>query len=179
MNGARIKRQRLLVTLALTVMFVYAVLGIMETESARKQLNQSQRDLVDIRSMLDDINQLKTTPKVAALQLASPAEITNRIAAARKLAGLPESSLLREEPLTPQRIQRSDFELRSTTIDLAPATLTQILVFCEALRDENSGTLVRDLNLSEPRDEKSGATPESWKATLVLTQMIFSPKSRR
>jgi hypothetical protein len=179
MNGARIKRQRLLVTAALTVMTVYAVLGITETESTQKQLKESLRDLGDIHSMLDDINRLKTTPKVAALQLESPAEIINRIAAARMLAGLPESSLLREEPLAPQRIQRSDFELRSTTIDLAPATLPQILTFCDALRDKNTGTLVRDLDLREPRGAISGAGQESWKATLVLTQMIFSPKSRR
>lgn len=87
--------------------------------------------------------------------------------------------ILREEPAAPQRIDRSDFEIRATTIDLAPASLTQILAFCENLRDEDSGTLVRDLTLTEPRIGTQSSSPEKWKATLVLTQMYFSPTSQQ
>ncbi|MGI9474026.1 MAG: hypothetical protein ACR2NZ_20975 [Rubripirellula sp.] len=178
MNGQQIKRRRLMAAGLLAVLAVYAVFGVLDARSARKRLTETRRDASEIEGMLADITRLRTAPKVAALQLQSPAEITNRIAAARQIAGLPESSLLKEEPLSPQRIQRSDFELRSTTIDLAPATLPQILQFCEALRDEETGTLVRDISLSEPTGEANGRGQEKWEATLVLTQMIFSPKSR-
>ncbi|OUW81187.1 MAG: hypothetical protein CBD74_08645, partial [Saprospirales bacterium TMED214] len=99
-------------------MGIYAASGVMGTQSKQKRFDQSLRDLDSIRMMLNDINRLKTVPKVAALRLDSPAEVTNRISAARATAGLSESTLLREEPTAPQRIDRSDFELRSTTIDL-------------------------------------------------------------
>jgi hypothetical protein len=177
MTAKNPKRQRRLISVAIVVMGIYAVIGVMETTSKQKRLDQSVRDLDTIHTMLIDINRLKTVPKVAALRLESPAEITNRISAARSAAGLPESSLLREEPTAPRRIGRSNFELRSTTIDLAPASLPQIVAFCENLRDENAGTLVRDLTLTEPRNGSQQGRPESWKATLVLTQMFFSPTS--
>jgi hypothetical protein len=124
------------------------------------------------------MDRLQQAPKVAALQLQSPAQITNRIAAARQAAGLPEASLLREQPLDPQRIQRSDFQLRATMIDLAPASLPQALAFCEALRDEETGTVVRDLKLTVPQAGEDAQSPETWATSLTLTQMIFSPKSR-
>lgn len=178
MTGKSPKRKRRLITIALVFMGMYAVSGVMGTKAKQKRLDQSFQDLDSIRTMLNDIKQLKSAPKVAAFRLDSPSEITNRISAARTAADLPESTLLREEPTSPQRINRSDFELRSTTIDLAPASLTQIIAFCENLRDENSGTLVRDLTLTEPRTGTQQTGPESWKATLVLTQMFFSPKSR-
>ncbi|MGI9468549.1 MAG: hypothetical protein ACR2OA_15635 [Rubripirellula sp.] len=177
MTGKNAKRQRRLIAVALVMMGIYAIIGVMGTQSKQKRLDQSARDLDSIYTMLNDINHLKTVPKVAALRLDSPAEVTNRISAARSTAGLPESTLLREEPTAPQRIDRSDFELRSTTIDLAPASLTQIIAFCENLRDEDSGTLVRDLTLTQPRLETQQTGLETWKATLVLTQMFFSPTS--
>ena len=173
MTAKNPKRQRLLISVAIVVMGIYAVIGVMETKSKQKRLEQSVRDLDAIHTMLIDINRLKTVPKVADLA----AEIRLVISAARSAAGLPESSLLREEPTAPKRIGRSNFELRSTTIDLAPASLPQIVAFCENLRDENSGTLVRDLTLTEPRNGSQQGRPESWKATLVLTQMFFSPTS--
>jgi len=178
MTNVNAKRQRRLIAIALAVMGIYAAIGFVETKTKQKRLDQSVQDLGEIQAMLNDINRLKTIPKVAALRLESPAEITNRIAEARAAAGLPESSLLREEPFDPQRIDRSDFELRATTIDLAPASLAQIVTFCENLRDEETGTLVRDLMLTEPRNGSQESRTEAWKATLVLTQMIFSPKSR-
>lgn len=179
MSGSKIKRQRRLLAIALSIMAIYAAMGFMETKAKQKNLEQTVQDLEEIHRMLNDINRVKKIPKVASLRMESPAEITNRIAAARNAAGLPESGLLREEPIAPQRIDRSDFELQSTTIDLAPASLAQIHTFCESLKDEDNGTLVRDLILTEPRDEVQSGSTESWKATLVLTQMIFSPKSRQ
>ena len=174
-----IQRRRWLIAASLAVLAVYAIFELLDAQAARTRLTESRRDAAQVQAMLSDITRWRTVPKVASLQLQSPAEITNRISAARQVAGLPESSLLKEEPLDPQRIQRSDFELRSTTIDLAPATMSQILKFCEALRDEENGTLVRDITLSEPTNGAKGGGQEKWGARLVLTQMIFSPKSRK
>ena len=142
------------------------------------ELAEARADLGEVQQMLADIERLKYAPKVAALQLESPAEITNRIALALRAAGLSKSNLLKEEPLDPQRIQRTDFDLRTTTIDLTPTTLPKIIKFCDALRDEETGTIVRDITLTEPQSGENGGNQENWEAELVLTQMIFSPKSR-
>ena len=80
------KRRRRLIAAALIVMAIYAISGLLETKSKQKRLDQSVRDLDSILTMLNDINHLKTVPKVAAFRLDSPAEITNRISAARSTA---------------------------------------------------------------------------------------------
>ncbi len=178
MNSKQATRQRVLIAVALFVLGVYAIFSVLEAGSAQSRLSAARSDLAEMARMLGEIERLKQAPKVAALQLESPAEITNRIAAAREAAGMPQSSLLKEEPLDPQRIQRTDFELRSTAIDLAPATLPQILRFCDGLRDEETGSVVRDITLSIPQSGASGGGQERWETRLTLTQMIFSPTSR-
>ncbi len=170
-------RRRWLVTLALGILGVYAILSVLDARSASSRLAQAQADLDEVSRKLGEINRLRQAPKVAALQLESPAEIANRVSAARESAGLPQSSLLKEQPLDPARIQRSDFELRATNVELSAATLQQIITFCEALRDEETGTVVRDITLTEPQNDNRGGQ-EKWESQLVLTQMIFSPKSR-
>lgn len=177
MNGAKVSRVRWLVAFALLMLSVYAGISLWDARLSARRYRQSLQDQQDIQELLGQIGQFQRAPKVAALQLESPAEITNRIARALQAAGISESSLMKEEPSDPQRVQRTDFEIRSTVIDLAPATLPQILRFCEALRDPETGTMVRDLNLSPPRNQADDKDEEKWESQMVLTQMIFSPKS--
>ena len=170
-------RTRGLVAVALVILAIYAVISVMGAASAAQRLAQARGDLRDLSQKLNEIEQLQRAPKVAALQLESPAEIANRIAKALEAAGLSESTLMKEEPSDPQRVQRTDFEIRATSIELAPATLPQILRFCEALRDPETGTVVRDIVLRAPRNEGPDGKQETWESQMVLTQMIFSPKS--
>ncbi len=170
-------RTRVLIGLALVILAIYAVISVTAAASAVQRLSQARVDLQELSRKLNEIQQLQRAPKVAALQLESPAEIANRIAKALEVAGLSESSLMKEEPSDPQRVQRTDFEIRATSIELAPATLPQILRFCEALRDPETGTVVRDILLNAPRNEATGGKEEVWESQMVLTQMIFSPKS--
>jgi hypothetical protein len=161
----------------LVILAIYAVISVMGAASATQRLSQTRADLRELSQKLNEIKQLQTAPKVAALHLESPAEIANRIAKALESAGLSESTLMKEEPSDPQRVQRTDFEVRATSIELAPATLPQILRFCEALQDPETGTVVRDIVLNAPRNEEQGVKQETWESQMVLTQMIFSPKS--
>lgn len=178
MTATETMRTRVLICIALAILAIYAVLSVREAHSAADRLALAKGDLAEIAAKLSEINRLKQAPKVAALQLESPAEIANRIAAARQVADLPQSALMKEQPLDPVRIDRSDFELRATDIELSASTLPKIMAFCDALRDEETGTVVRDITLTEPPSLAGGANEEKWAAQLVLTQMIFSPKSR-
>ncbi len=171
-------RTRLMVGVAIVVLGIYALMGVRAARIAANRLSQTRIDFAEVTRKLSEIDRLQKTPKVAALHLESPAEISSRISAARQAAGLPQSSLLKEQPSDPVRLDRSDFELRATAIDLSAATLPQIIAFCDALRDEETGTIVRDITLNEPRNGGVGGKQEKWVAQLVLTQMIFSPKSR-
>ena len=63
MTAKNPKRQRRLISVAIVVMGIYAVIGVMETTSKQKRLDQSVRDLDTIHTMLIDINRLKTSPQ--------------------------------------------------------------------------------------------------------------------
>ena len=173
-----LQRKRLIFGLALLMLAVYSLLSLLDANRAAQRLADTQADVDETAQKLAEIQRLRTAPKVAALQLEAPAEIVNRIAAARKTAGLPQSSLLQQQPLDPQRIGRTDFQQRSTTIELAPATIMQILKFCDALRDEQTGTIVRDIRLTQPETAQVSGDQEKWETEMTLTQMIFSPTSQ-
>lgn len=153
------------------------MINVLGARSQARLLAQTRQDLTDITQSLGAIERLRHAPKVAALQLESPAEIANRLNEALQEAGLTESDLMKQDPSSPQRVQRTDFEVRTTVIELGPAELPKILRFCQALRDPETGTVVRDITLSAPRNGGSGGSEELWESQLVLTQMIFSPTS--
>lgn len=171
-------RTRWLYVMAFLLLAVYSLMSVLEARSAAERLAASGQDLREVQQKLSDIDRWQQAPKVAALRLESPAEIANRVAAARESAKIPQSALLRQQPTDPQRISRTDFELRTTTIELAPTTLPALLDFCDALHDEETGTLVRDIRLTTPQSGADGRGQERWAAVLTLTQMIFSPTSR-
>ena len=169
--------RQLIAMLGLALLVVIAYLGVADARSAADRLKITQGDLVEVDAKLSEIERYQTAPRVAALDIESPDQIVNRITAALKTAGLPENALLDQTPTEPSRIDRTDFKLRSITIKLKPATLRQILSVCDALRDEETGTVVRDLLLTEPKSNAGRGNRENWDATLTLTQMIFSPTS--
>lgn len=177
MFSTPLARQRTLIALALIVLGVYALLSVRDARSAYQRLEQARGDFDEISQKISQIDQLKQAPRVAALDLETPDEIVNRVAAALQTAGLPQSALTDQTSSDPQRVQQSEFKLRSITIKLQPATLLQIIRFCDALRDEDTGTTVRDLTLTEPKSSANRAGQEKWEAELILTQMIFSPTS--
>jgi hypothetical protein len=167
-------RKRLLMGGVITLLGVMALLEWSETRSAASRLATDRETLLELQDKLRDIRQFADTPRVAALELESPDRILNRIYAALEEAGLPERTLANQSPFRPQRIGRSDFKLRRVEIQLKPATLPKIVAFCQALRDESTGSVVRDLRIDQPQRQ---GERETWSSQLTLTQIIFSPKS--
>ncbi|TWT98404.1 hypothetical protein [Stieleria varia] len=169
-----VSRNRVLMAIALTLLGVYALMSFLGVNSSLDRLQDAESDLVELNRKLDDIRQLSSAPRIAAFDLELPDAILNRITDAIRTAGLPADALSNQVPMTPQRVGQTDFLLRKIEITLAHAPLAKIVAFCDALKDESTGSVVRDLNLSEPK--MSGST-ETWRAQMTLTQMIFSPKS--
>ncbi|MCS7465526.1 hypothetical protein NZK35_02435 [Stieleria sp. ICT_E10.1] len=166
--------KRLIAAAAIVLLALYAASSVMNTWSAASRLQLDHQDLRELRQKLDEIERVADAPRVAALELEEPNQILDRINAALKQANLSSDLLSNQTPNQPQRIGQTDFKLRRVEIKLNAATVPQIIAFCEALRDEATGSLVRDLQLFDPR--QSGSR-ETWNSQLTLTQIIFSPKS--
>lgn len=166
--------KRMLFGMAIIGLGVYALMSVMDVWDASGRLESQQSDLAEVQQKLKEIDEVSEAPKVAALDVESPDEIVNRINRALDQAGLSTAMLSNHTPNAPVPIKKSDFTTRTVDITLKPASIAKIVAFCEALRDEATGSVVRDLRLYEPR--KSGRE-EIWASQMVLTQIIFSPKS--
>ncbi|WP_182866115.1 hypothetical protein [Stieleria mannarensis] len=165
---------RILVGVAIILVGLFAASSVLSTWAAAERLELDRRDLNELRQKLGEMEQVADAPRVAALELEEPNQILDRINAALQQAELSTNLLANQTPSEPQRIGQTDFKLRRVEIKLNAATVEQIVSFCDALKDESTGSLVRDLQLFDPR--QSGSR-ETWNSQLTLTQIIFSPKS--
>ena len=82
-----LRRRRWLIGVAMLGLALYAVTSYFHAARAADRLALAQMDRDETADKLADIRRLKTVPKVAALQLEAPAEIINRISAARENGG--------------------------------------------------------------------------------------------
>lgn len=176
-TSATAMRQRILIGAALGVMGVYAFFSVLDARSASVRLSTVHGELNEVKKKLREIESLSAAPSVAALESEPPGALNDRIDTALKKAGLPPSGKLSQDPLEPRQIDRTQYKELKTIIKLAPATLPKIVTFCDALRDEDTGSVVSDLSLSPPTNSGNNARQELWGATLTLTQTIYSPKS--
>ena len=167
---------------AIALAMVYAGNSWLQLQERHSELQRSRDDLEEIRIKLASLQSLSAVPRIASIAVESPAETTTRISDALRTAGLSVSTLQRQEPTPPRRIDQSDFEIRQTTIGLAPATLPQIAMFADALRNRETGSMVSRIRLTPPTGstgDNGSAASETWKSEMTLTQVIFSPKSQR
>lgn len=166
--------KRILIGAAIILLGLYAASCVTSAWSAASRLDHDRQDLRELRHQLTEIERVSQAPRVAALEMEAVNQIVIRIDDALLKAGLVDTVLANQTTFEPQRIGQSDFTLRRVEIKLNAATIQQIVAFCDALKDESAGSVVRDLMLYDP--EKSGSR-ETWNSQMTLTQVIFSPKS--
>ena len=174
---SQLLRQRILIGIAVLVLAMFAASSLWDVRLSQHQLDEARSDLREVREKLSEIAKLRTRRPVAALEMVPPASLSERVSRALGDANLVGSALLEVEPGPAVRIDPSEFKLRSTKIRLAPIRIEQTLQFCDTLQDDETGSVVRDLILKEPRAATTDAD-ELWEVELVLTQMIYSPTSR-
>lgn len=170
------RSRRLLIGLCLIIPAILAGLCFQTMSAAVRRLDAAQKDLAASREMVADIQRLRHRPRIAALSEESPGEITERVSQAMKSAELPAASLIQVQPQPASRINRSQYLLRSTQVEISDATLEQFIRFAMSLGDDRQGMVVRSLDLTEPRS--ASAAEERWNAEITLTQTIFSPTIR-
>lgn len=173
--GRDIQAKRLLAAVAIFMLAGWAAWSISSTRELESRLQNDQSDLVDLRAKLDEIERLADAPTVAGLDVDSSDRIINRISEALDQAGLSPGMLSNQAPSSPLRVGQTDFMIRSVDIKLKACSVPQIVSFCKALKDESSGTVVRDLRLFDP--QRFGRR-ETWQSQLTLTQLVYSPTSQ-
>lgn len=167
-------RTRLLVVVALVLLALITLNQVGAAWQAAAGLQADHSDLTLLRGQLTEIRELSDAPTIAALQVESPELIPNRIDQALARAGLTSRAFAGHTPAEPRRMGMSEFVLRTVDISLNGCTVAQIAAFAQAMREDADGTVVRDLQLHSPSQQ---GRRELWDCELVLTQVVFSPKS--
>jgi len=124
------------------------------------------------------LEQFRTSPRIASLEVEQPDRIAARVTFAAAEAQLSPLAILSVDPQSPVRIGRTPYQIRATQIVLQNMSLGQVASFASGLEEAEAGTFVRDLVLSRSKSASEDGN-ELWNVRMTLTQMIFSPISER
>ncbi len=163
----------------IVVCFLFVTFAFNDWLTAERLLSNATRELSQASQMVQEIAVLKGRPRMASLAMESPQRTIERIAEAQRKWSLPPDSLTSVAPSAPTRIGNSDYQLRLTELQLRDVSLDSLASFASELTASQEGLLVRELSITPDRepDTIAGIGPELWQVRLVLTQLIYSPKS--
>ena len=176
-----------------SVVFLWSVLELVETAAAAGSLRTMSANTVrDVA----ELTRLTQGGPVAATAEASPGEIAERVATARRAVGLSEVVIREVQPSPAVRVGTSDYLQRSTRLDLRGVTLAELAAFVAAIEDESASLVASSVHLTPPRGRTGRAAEpagselpndgrpaitadsgvaEQWNVELTLTQTIVSP----
>ena len=162
----------------LLVLTLTGVYSFAQLRSAERRFELAQNELVESRRLAREIAELRELPQFAALESATDESISARIDAAAAEVGLSPTTIVRIQPQSPAWIDDTPYRVRPTRVELVDVTVRELVQFSHSLIDEAGGMTVRDVRLWSSEPDSSTRT-EKWSAEITLTQMTFSPKTRR
>ena len=160
----------------LLVMGVTALYAWSSASDTASRLEDAREELRDMQRMAADISRLKDRPRIASLEMESPDEISNRVTGALNQNSIRGARLKSLDPQQPERVGQTDYQERSTEIQLENVTLPELATFAEGLMATGQGLQVRDVILAEPDRAGTKSGTETWLATVIVTQIIYSPR---
>jgi hypothetical protein len=120
------------------------------------------------------IIELKKKPELISGRMSSTAQIAQSVEAAMVQAEIPAEKLVRIEPRSAKRFEKTPFLEQPSHLEFRDVTMEQLIRFLHALSTQNR-LETTDLRLHGPRSVASETGPEIWNAELVLTNTIYSP----
>ena len=169
------KREVFLIVVAFALASTIAFFIWQSTVAAARQLNESREELAEAQRMTSDIGRLKEAPRLAALSVEPPDEMSRRVTTALQATDAKRAALQSINPEQPIRVGKTEYQTRATVIEIDQIELTELARFAHELVQNSQGLEVRDILLSEPRQPSK--TRETWLASLTVSQMIYSPRS--
>ncbi|MEM8734782.1 MAG: hypothetical protein AAGG44_11195 [Planctomycetota bacterium] len=162
----------------------FIVLGsaLFQYQERRRTLSEAQANLAECKKVVREIAQLKTRPRLAASNLGSSQDTSQRIASAMEAAGIRSNSLQSMSPSPVARIGLSDYRERITRLEFRGVMLSKLVAFEGQLKD-GSGLTVSEFAIYAPNRAElqkldlASKGSEFWNARLTLTELIYSPTS--
>jgi len=175
MNGPR---QRRLIVLLFVSLAIAAGWSYLRLASSRRVAQAAAEDLDRCRQLGLQIERLSRAPTEAWLEGQTRQEkLILHIQQAAQTTEIAESSLVRIDPQPSRRIGETDYLDGPTLLQLRNVSLEQLARLLKEIIADQSGLFIESIRLSAPRSVPSSEGDERWTAEVVLTQLVFSPKS--
>lgn len=173
-------RQSLLYAGLLAVSAVVLLAMSSEWLSANREFDNASQDLQRCHELVGEMTALKHRPRVASLEVESPEQTIGRVVEAQQQSQLATQSLVSVSPSEPSRLDKTEYQVRTTELMLERVALDQLHRFACALGKNGDGMVVRALTLTPETASNANASngTELWNARLILTQLIYSPTSK-
>ncbi|MDO5554802.1 MAG: hypothetical protein Q4G68_13675 [Planctomycetia bacterium] len=120
------------------------------------------------------IIELKKKPELISGKMSSTAQIAQSVESAMQEAGITSDKLVRIEPRTAKRIEKTPFLEQQSHLELREVTMEQLIRFLHLL-ETKSRLEATDLRVHAPHSGVRDSGPEIWNAELVLTNTIYLP----
>ncbi len=159
----------LTVCLFILALFLYGELG-----KARRSAIEAAENSIACKDFSRKIVELKKKPELISGQMSSTAQIAQSVEAAMVEAAITADKLVRIEPRSATRFEKTPFLEQPSHLELRDVTMEQLVRFLHTLQTQNR-LETRDLRLHAPRMLSIDSSPEIWSAELVLTNIIYSP----
>jgi hypothetical protein len=159
----------LLFGLAILVFWLYGELG-----RAHRGAVEAAAQAKSCREFSDGIIELKKKPELISGAMSSTAQIAQSVEAAMQDAAIPAANLVRIEPRSAIRLEKTSFHRQPSHLELRDLTMEQVIRFLHVLAVRNR-LEATDLRLHAPRAVTTDSGPEIWNVELVLTNTIYSP----
>lgn len=167
--------QRLLIGVFYLGLIGLVLFSYFEFRRRRESAVTASNTLELCRNLAHEINSLRNRPLFAALNVRSESELARRIDERKKKLGLPERSISRIQPQSPQRIGETEYKRQTTSLELQGVTLRDLTLLLTSLVKDDPELQITSLRLIAPRNSKE-ASAELWRVEVTLTYLIFSPK---
>lgn len=161
--------------LIMTVLLLLALFLNSERGKSERAAQEAAEHWGLCRDYSSKIIELKEKPVLVSSQTHSSAQIAQTIKSAMTFAEIPEENLVRVEPRSSKRIEKTPYLEQLSHLELQNITMEQLIRFLHRLSTlgqlEANDLRLRESAVSSP--ETTGL--EYWNAEIILTNLIFAP----
>jgi hypothetical protein len=146
--------------------------SIWNLDAARDRSVHAIQDAALCQHLADRIIALQSKPAIAGSAALAQDNLSRRIEAAVRGAGVAGEDLASIEPDPPVRAGDSPYLEKPTSVQLRNVSLQQLARLLCQLAADGSGLRIKSLRLTAPPEEQTG---NLWSVEFTLTYLIYSP----
>ncbi|QDU70615.1 hypothetical protein [Mucisphaera calidilacus] len=168
----RVQKQLVMLGLLVTLAAAGALWSLSDMLARRGDARYALADLNTSRELVARIEQLRDEPSIAAAEDVGVQQLSARIEAALRTAGISTGNIEGIYPQQERPLGQLPYQVKPTSLTLRSVTLPQYVNFLYHLT-ENPGLNVRDIQLRQPSAAGNNAL---WDTDTTLTYLIYTPQ---